>query len=84
MTRMWIIGEPILVETAADGSPVTLTWNGTVHPIHGISDRWRVDADWWRGRIWRMYFTVTTRTGLLLDVYHDLAREGWYVQRLYD
>jgi hypothetical protein len=46
--------------------------------------RWRIDVDWWRGRVWREYFKLVTRTGLLVEVYHDLVGGQWYVQRLYD
>jgi hypothetical protein len=49
-----------------------------------ITRRWRIDVDWWRGRVWREYFKLVTRTGLLVEVYHDLVGGGWFVQRLYD
>ncbi len=40
--------------------------------------------DWWRVRIWREYFKLTTGTGLLVVIYRDLLSGAWYLQRLYD
>jgi hypothetical protein len=36
------------------------------------------------GRVWREYFRLVTVSGLLVDVYRDMAGEGWYLQRVYD
>ncbi|MCB0209356.1 MAG: hypothetical protein KDJ52_08505 [Anaerolineae bacterium] len=49
-----------------------------------VAKRWRVDQDWWRGRIWREYFKLTTKTGLLVIIYRDLLTGEWFLQRLYD
>jgi hypothetical protein len=37
-----------------------------------------------RWRVWREYFRLATRTGLLVVVYHDLLEDRWYLQRVYD
>ena len=36
------------------------------------------------GRVWREYFRLVTVSGLLVDMYRDMAGGGWYVQRVYD
>ncbi len=84
MTRLWPNGEPVEVQYASPDNPQALTWRGKTHPIQGIAERWRVDVDWWRAHIWREYFKLYTRTGLLVVVYRDLLDERWYLQRLYD
>ena len=84
MTYLWPNGQPISVETDQPGIPRRFTWRGRIHPVQGIANRWRVDEDWWRGRIWREYFKLYTRTGLLVMVYRDLMSGQWYLQRLYD
>ncbi|UCC89485.1 MAG: hypothetical protein JSV81_09280 [Anaerolineales bacterium] len=84
MTRLWAEGEPIDVVSDATQTPCTLIWQGQSHQVHGIAKRWRVDMDWWRGRIWREYFKLTTHTGLLVIVYRDVLTGRWYLQRLYD
>ena len=84
MTHFWPAGEPIRVETTVEGDPARITWQGQAHEVALITRRWRVDSDWWRTRTWRAYYKLSTDTGLLLIIYQDLGREGWYVQRLYD
>ncbi len=84
MTRLWPNGEPITVEHSPDGAPRAFTWQGRTHPVQGIAKRWRVDTGWWRRRIWREYFKLSTRTGLLVILYRDLLTDRWYLQRLYD
>ena len=97
MTRLWPAGLPISVTGAGaedngvgDGSvgngtrPAGFTWQGQVHQITEITREWRVDIDWWRGRVWRAYFKLSTDTGLLVIIYQDLLSGKWYLQRLYD
>jgi hypothetical protein len=84
MTRLWPAGQPIRVQTGDRDCPEQLTWQGQAHPVEGIANRWLVDEDWWKQRIWREYFKLFTTTGLLLVIYHDLVADRWYVQRLYD
>ena len=84
MTRLWSQGELIAVVSDATQAPRAFTWRGRTHPVQGIAKRWRVDVDWWRGRVWREYFKLATRTGLLVIVYRDLLTGDWYLQRLYD
>lgn len=84
MTRFWPGGLPIEVEMDALWTPQRFTWGMTVHPVERVVDRWRVDEAWWRERIWREYFRLTTHTGLLVEVFHDLTGDEWYLQRVYD
>jgi hypothetical protein len=84
VTRLWPDGEPISVLSDAMQTPHAFTWQGRTHPVQEIAKRWRVDVDWWRGRVWREYFKLTTHTGLLVIVYRDVLTGRWYLQRLYD
>jgi hypothetical protein len=98
MTRLWPNGEPITVESDPDGAPRAFTWQGRTHLVQGIAKRWRVDTGWWHHpavspvpgrcgtnrRVWREYFKLSTRTGLLVILYRDLLTDRWYLQRLYD
>jgi len=43
-------------------------------------DRWRIDDEWWRREISRMYYHVALEGGLLLTLFHDLTGGGWFVQ----
>ena len=84
MTRVWLTGAPITVERDSAGSPLRFTWAGRVHTVQRVAHQWRVAVTWWQLRLWRDYFKLTTDTGLLVIVYHDLVEDAWYVQRLYD
>jgi len=84
MTHFWPEGQPVEVEADGLWTPLYITWGGERHPVQAILDRWRVDEGWWRGQVWREYFRLVTRTGLLVEVFHDLAAGDWYMQRVYD
>lgn len=84
MTPFWAEGMLVLVEADPLWTPLVMTWGEAAHPVQVILDRWRVDEDWWRGRVWREYFRLITRTGLLVEVYHDLSGDTWWLQRVYD
>ena len=84
MTRFWPEGESIAVASDDTEIPRAFTWRGQTHQVQDIAKRWRVDVDWWRGRVWREYFKLTTRTGLLVVLYQNLLTGRWYLQRLYD
>ncbi len=84
MTHFWPDGDPISVLTDAAGQPVQFTWQGQTHTVQHIANRWRLDDEWWRGRVWREYFKVTTEAGGLMLLYHNVLGDQWYVQRLYD
>ena len=66
------------------GAPRQFIWWGEVHPVAEITRHWRLNADWWRHPVWRDHFKLTTETGLLVIIYHDLEGDSWYLQRLYD
>lgn len=84
MTRLWPEGDGIKIVLNDEGNPQSFWWQGRSHDIGHIMRRWRVRSDWWREPLWRDYFKLTTETGLLLIIYHDLNQDTWYVQRLFD
>jgi hypothetical protein len=84
MTRLWPDGSPIIITIGESGEPTHFTWQGQTHAVNHITRRWRINLDWWRQRIWRDYFKLTTQTGLLVIIYYDLQTRQWYLQRLYD
>lgn len=85
MTRLWAKGEPVEIWGAED-TPAGFAWQGTSHPIGKICNRWRLHTRWWEPCqiVWREYLKVTTHTGLLCLLYHDLLEDGWFLARVYD
>ncbi len=84
MSRFWQEGIRITVTVNVAGIPEAFVWLDETHSVEGISDNWRIDEGWWVSRKWRHYFRLSTTTGLLVDVYHDLHTGHWYLERLYD
>jgi hypothetical protein len=82
MTRLWAGG--LLVTVPKGDKPSSFRWQGRVHTIQGVAAHWHVDVGWWRLRIWREYFKVSTTSGLLVILYHDLVTDEWYLQRVHD
>lgn len=59
------------------------THNSLLPPGGGvlqILDRWRIDDEWWRKEISRMYFQVVLEGGRILVLFHDLIEGGWFLQ----
>lgn len=84
MTRL--LGGGVAIQATADhsGTLESFVWRNRRHATQHILDSWRVDMEWWRWRIWREYFHLTTDTGLLVVVYQDLLTQQWFLQRVYD
>ena len=72
---------PIAVETDAQDEPAWVTWRGQRRAVAAIADRWRIDDEWWRNPISRLYFTLTLADDQTLIVFHDLRTGRWYAQR---
>ncbi|MDO8473887.1 MAG: hypothetical protein Q7T05_08775 [Dehalococcoidia bacterium] len=72
--------EPARVEEGVSGLPVAISGRRRQR-IAGISDRWRIDDEWWRAEpVSRMYFSLVLDSGQRVVVYKDLSRGGWYKQ----
>lgn len=84
MTLLWPQGQAVTVRCDPQFTPLNFTWQGQVHRVATVAKRWRVDQGWWRRRVWREYFKLTTQSGLLVVLYRDLLNGEWYLQRLYD
>jgi hypothetical protein len=71
---------PLRVEADGDGRPRRL---GSKRPSLGVRevlDCWRIDDEWWREPISRLYFQVELEDGRSLSVFHDLAKDEWFAQ----
>ena len=71
----------IEVSTDSSGFPEVIVWKGRQGRVAAISNIWRIDDDWWRDEISRMYFEVELRNGQVMTIFHDLASGKWYQQR---
>ena len=82
MTRL--LSPPAAVELtlAADGSPsfISGALSGAIDPIA----RWKVETEWWSRLVVREYWKVLVGSNLLCELYHDLDRDQWFMERIYD
>ncbi|MEP7288609.1 MAG: DUF6504 family protein [Chloroflexota bacterium] len=67
-----------------NGLPQRFTWQGRVHTVSAIANVWRIDDAWWQQRVWQDRFKLTTTTGLLVILSHDLLSDEWLLIRVYD
>jgi hypothetical protein len=93
MTRLSSSGERVEVwaevspkATNETEAPTGFDWQGKPHRVLEVCNRWRIHARWWEHEqtVWREYFKVTTDSGLLCLIYHDLQSGDWFLARLYD
>jgi hypothetical protein len=82
MTRL--LSPPAMVEVtlSADGTPSFIEgeFSGSIDPIA----RWKVETEWWNELVIREYWKALLNSNLLCELYHDLSRDKWFVERIYD
>ncbi len=72
--------KPIKVQEDKSGNPIAVIFKGQRLAIDGIKDRWRIDDEWWRKEISRLYYQVILQNGRVMTLFHDLLDGGWFTQ----
>jgi hypothetical protein len=49
--------------------------------VAAVADRWRIDDEWWRNPVSRLYRRLVLADGRVLTVFEDRVAGRWYVQR---
>jgi hypothetical protein len=82
MTRLVTPPAAVELTLAPDGSPAFISGaiSGALDPIA----RWKVETEWWNRLVVREYWKVLVGNNLLCELYHDLSRDEWFVERVYD
>ena len=82
MTRLLSPPTPIEVTLAPDGTPAFISgaFIGSIDPIA----RWKVETEWWNEPFVREYWKAVLNCNLLCELYHDLSRDQWFLERIYD
>jgi hypothetical protein len=73
---------PVEVRTDREGSPleVRIRGEGRAKRVANVREVWRIDDEWWRQPISRLYYEVALENGKLLTLYRDLVEGGWWRQ----
>ena len=63
-----------------DGKPVMVRVKKRHLRVSEVVNTWRIDEEWWRKPISRLYFLLDLENGKRLTVFQDLEHGGWYRQ----
>ena len=82
MTRLLSPPAAVDVTLASDGTPAFLTgaFSGSLDPIA----RWKVEGRWWNHPVVREYWKALLNSNLLCELYRDVCRDEWFLERVYD
>jgi hypothetical protein len=64
----------------AEGRPVRVEACGDWRNVTSIRESWRIDDEWWRMTISRVYYMVILDEERLATLYQDLVTGDWYFQ----
>jgi len=71
---------PASVHADGNGSPVMVVYGRRRLRVEAVRETWRIDDEWWRRPISRIYHTVVLEDGKSVTIYQDLAAGGWFMQ----
>ncbi len=82
MTRLITPPAAIDVTLGPSGTPESISgaFTGSIDPIA----RWKVETSWWDKPVVREYWKAVLNNTMLCELYHDIARNEWFVERVYD
>jgi hypothetical protein len=82
VTRLLSPPAAVEVTLSADGTPgfIVGAFSGSIDPIA----RWKVETEWWNKPVVREYWKALLNNTVLCELFHDLDRDEWFVERVYD
>lgn len=83
MTRLCSPPLEIEIRLGPDGAPSRIT-RGALSGVLRPQARWLAEADWWSRPIAREYWKALLNTDLLVEIFHDLHQDAWFLERIYD
>ena len=73
--------EPERVEVAAqEGRPFVVRFRKRPVLVRDVVNMWRIDEEWWRRPVSRLYFQLELDNGVRITVFRDLLAGAWYKQ----
>jgi hypothetical protein len=71
---------PVVVATDDAGAPVAVVLGGRRLAVERVEDVWRIDDEWWREEVSRLYYRLLLEDGRALVVFRDLVGGVWWEQ----
>lgn len=80
--RLRPLNEPRAIAVSADelGAPESVSVGRKHQRVEEIREIWRIDDEWWRRPVSRLYYAVVLHDGRSMTLYRDLAKGGWFIQ----
>jgi hypothetical protein len=79
-----LLTPPTAVDVTLDhgGAPIAVSgaYSGSIDPIA----RWKVETRWWDKPVVREYWKAVLNSSLLCELYRDVTRNEWFIERVYD
>ena len=75
------IPREVRVTADEEGSPVFVWLRSRQRRVVRIRNAWRIDDEWWRHEIARLYFELELSDGSVITVFQDLISGNWSRQR---
>ena len=73
--------DPERIEVAAqEGRPFVVRLKKRPVLVKDVVNVWRIDEEWWRKPISRLYFSLELENGARITVFRDLLGGRWYRQ----
>lgn len=82
MTRLLVPAAAVDVTLGPGGAPTFITgaFSGSIDPIA----RWKVETRWWDKPVVREYWRALLNNNMLCELYRDVSRNEWFVERVFD
>ena len=82
MTRFLAPAAAVDVTLGSGGAPAFITgaFSGSIDPIA----RWKVETRWWDKPVVREYWRALLNNNMLCELYRDVSRNEWFVERVFD
>ncbi|PYO95916.1 MAG: hypothetical protein DMD60_12275 [Gemmatimonadetes bacterium] len=74
-------GSPAKIEMRSAESGVRKGDERVPVTIDAVRETWRIDDEWWREPITRMYYEVLLQDGARLVLFVDLVKQEWFLQK---
>ena len=75
--------QPVTVEVDTSGAPAAVgRFGGSADgKIECINETWRIDDEWWRQTISRLYIEAMLEGGKRVVLFQDLITGNWFIQQ---